>query len=959
MLPDIGVLRPWTDPTCVAIGRLPLHADVTRPETARLALDGAWDFRLAETPDDVDAAWVGEHPPADGWRALAVPGNWTMQISEDLPHYTNVQMPFPGPPPRLPERNPTGVYRRTVDVPADWDGRRLVLRLDGVETAHAVWLDGTFVGYGTDSRLPSEYDVTALLTPGRPAQLALAVVRYAAASYVEDQDNWWMAGPHRGIVLEALPTTALSDVVVVPDWDPSTGLGRADVAATVGFAGEPQEGWTVRVTLGGVDGGPGHPGADDLDAPVPTSLRPYEYRGHTAHVVWEDLDVQPWSAERPELHEVRVELLDPSGAVVDVVTTRTGFRRTEVRGSDFLVNGQRVWVHGVNRHDIHPDRGSAVTREDLRDDLLQMRRHNITAIRTSHYPNDSAFYELCDELGFYVVCEADIESHAWNWSLCDDPDYRATWVDRGARMVSRLRNHPSIVQWSLGNESGYGANHDALAGWIRRVDPSRPLHYEDAIRTLGWLEGHHATDVVCPMYATIDAIAAYGAQVASGEADRPLVLCEYSHAMGNSNGSLADYWETIWATPGLQGGFVWEWKDHGLRQTLPDGRTRLAYGGQFGDEPNDANFVADGLVSADLEPHPAMRELAWVHRPVAVEAAPGGDGLLVRNRQAFLGLEGLQGRWRLTVDGEAAGEGELSLDVPPLGEATAPYPVAVPEGTQVLLDVEWTTREDVWWAPAGHLVAWDQVVLRDGALSAPAVDGGRAPTPDEAGAPALHVWRAATDNDGFKVFRADEDDELQGGKALAHWKRWGLLDDGFTLPHQLTSEEVGSGVLHRLVADVPVEYDDLPRVGIVLEVDPRFSQVSWFGRGPHECYPDRQSSAVLGRHEGPVDDLPYLMPQEYGLRTDTTWVELRDPATGEALRFTTQGAPFHFSATRHTSRQLWAARSADELQPHDRLVVCLDAAHRGLGTASCGPDVLERYKVPTGRHELAVLVSRV
>ena len=374
--------------------------------------------------------------------------------------------------------------------------------------------------------------------------------------------------------------------------------------------------------------------------------RPYVFQGHRVTASWADLRVDAWSAESPTRYRVGVELVAPDGEFADSTSQLIGFRRVEVRDRQLLVNGQPIWIFGVNRHDQHPDRGKAVTVEDIRADLVAMRRHNITAIRTAHYPNDDVFFDLCDELGFYVVCEANIESHAYNRSLADDERYRATWLDRGARMVQRHRNHPSVILWSLGNESGYGANHDALAGWIRRNDPTRPLHYEDALAVEGWVDGgRRVTDVVCPMYPSIDAIREYGE---SGLGDRPLIMCEYSHAMGNSNGSLADYWDVITSTPGLQGGFLWEWKDHGLRQRTADGGTRLAYGGQFGESPHDGNFVADGLMSSDLDPHPAAREVMWVHRPVTVARVGGGyadrQPPVVRRARPVRGALGAGGR---------------------------------------------------------------------------------------------------------------------------------------------------------------------------------------------------------------------------------------------------------------------------------------------------------------------------
>jgi beta-galactosidase len=441
----------------------------------------------------------------------------------------------------------------------------VVLHIGGAESVHAVYLNDRFVGYGTDSRLPSEYDVTDHVVGG-PNHLAIVVVRYSAQSYVEDQDQWWMAGLHRSVYIEARSPDGIADVEADADWDVEAGRGSLTVRTTVGFTGAPRPGYVVRTWLETLTGR--RIGAVQA-APVPHDhAAPYVFQGHRVAASLPAARVQPWSAESPTLYRVQVELLRPDGSVVESTSQRVGFRRVEVRDGHLLVNGQPIWIFGVNRHDHHPDRGKAVTVDDMRADLVAMRSHNITAIRTAHYPNDHRFLDLCDELGFYVVAEANVESHAYNDSLNHDARYRDTWLERGARMVQRDRNHACIVMWSLGNESGYGPNHDALAGWIRRSDPTRPLHYEDAIRVEGWVDGgRHATDVVCPMYPSIDAIVAYGNDP---RADRPLIMCEYSHAMGNSNGSLADYWHAITTTPLLQGGFIWEWKDHTLRSHAPE-----------------------------------------------------------------------------------------------------------------------------------------------------------------------------------------------------------------------------------------------------------------------------------------------------------------------------------------------------------------------------------------------------
>ena len=506
MLPSIGDIRPWSDPHVVSVRRLdmrPPSASATSvdqlradaPSRWRRSLNGRWDFRLFDSPDAVPAAAVTRPVNARGWTKVSVPGNWTLQGVGDLPQYTNVRMPFGGPPPRLPERNPTGVHRRRMTIPAGWTGRQIVLHVGGAESVHAVFVNGTFVGYGTDSRLASEYDITSAVRPG-PNELAIVVARWSAHSYVEDQDQWWMAGLHREVYVEARAAVHLGALVCDAGLDGT--VGTLEVRATLTGLRPPESGWQVRFALETI-------GGRRIGSAVTARLRsrfdrPYVFTGHTASAQFRVDDVEPWSAESPTRHRVVAELIDPDGDVTEAHQQLIGFRSVEVRDRQLLVNGEPIWIFGVNRHDHHPERGKAVTLDDMRDDLLAMRRHNITAVRCAHYPNDPRFLDLCDEIGMYVVDEANIESHAYNTSLCNDPRYRSTWLSRGARMVERDRNHPSVIMWSLGNEAGYGANHDALAGWIRRTDPSRPLHYEGAVFHDGWVDGGSAaSDVVCPM----------------------------------------------------------------------------------------------------------------------------------------------------------------------------------------------------------------------------------------------------------------------------------------------------------------------------------------------------------------------------------------------------------------------------------------------------------------------------
>ncbi|MCY3648917.1 MAG: DUF4981 domain-containing protein [Acidimicrobiaceae bacterium] len=957
MLPVLGELRPWADPTVLQMNRLAMHVPLTG--FRRQQLDGVWSLELFDSPDDVPAdALTGIRPNAV---RAAVPGNWTMQdLSNahgeafvDKPHYTNVQMPFDGPPPRLPDRNPAGVYRRTVTVPTDWQDDRTVLHVGGAESVHAVYVNGRFAGYGTDSRLPSEYEIGRLLTQ-EANDLAIVVVRYSAHSYIEDQDQWWMAGLHRSVWIESRPRVHIGDIRVATDFDPATGAGTVAATAAVDFGVDPAPGWSMRFELHDPTGRPSGPA---VETPVRHQPDP-RGKGSETGARWDLTHAEAWSAETPRLYTLAAELVDPGGSVIQSETQRVGLRRVEVRDRQLLVNGQPIRVFGVNRHDHHPDTGKAVTVEDMRDDLRLMRLHNINAVRTSHYPNDDAFYALCDELGFYVVDEANIEGHAYEDSICDDAAYRDAFVDRGARIVQRDRNHPSVIVWSLGNETGYGANHDALAAWIREADPTRPLHYEPAINLRGWEEGGEtATDIVCPMYPQIDAIRSYGE---AGTGRRPLIMCEYSHAMGNSNGSLADYWDVIEATPGLQGGFLWEWKDQALRQRLPDGTVRLAYGGQFGDAPHDGNFVADGLVSADLEPHPAMREVAWVYRPVVVTG--DGRGLRIENRRAFTGLAELRAGWELLVDGEVADSGVLAVpEVAGHASATIPLPEAALDpdlDRDAHLTVRWETVHDTWFAPAGHVVSWDQVELAcAGNPARRDPDGSPA---DHLVSPTLNLWRAPTDNDGFKLMPELSERLGVGGQALRRWRQIGLHNRPADelVAHRVQVERDDHGTTYRHTVEVPEALADLPRIGVQFELPPRFRGLRWYGRGPHENYPDRNWSATMGVWHGPPDELPYLVPQEFGLRTGCRWFEIIDPEGGEAVRIDAlQPSTLSLSAIHYRASDLFEASTQSEVRRRDGLVVCLDAAHRGLGTASCGPGVLPEYRIASGRHEFAYRVS--
>ncbi|MBL8778227.1 MAG: DUF4981 domain-containing protein [Acidimicrobiales bacterium] len=988
--------RPWLDPELTAWQRLPMRPlavpcpdrataralDATDPATYAASpwwrsLDGTWRFRLHDRPEDVPVDAVDPATDDRDWDRLEVPGAWTMQ-GHGAPHYTNVIMPFRGAPPDVPGAaddapNPTGVHRTTVTVPRDWRGRRVVLRVGGAESFLAVWVDGRFVGFGTDSRLASEFDVTDHVRPGRRATIALVVVRWSAQSWVEDQDQWWHAGLQRSVALYSTAPSHLADLSLTPGLaaldpgvEPGVGTGTLDVAVGVDGPARTETGWTVAVgveTLGGralATTGPQAVTAWDDTSEAAAMVTAMFVRPGTVTARLEVPGITPWSAEAPERYRVVTELRDPQGEVVEVTALVTGFRSVEVRDRELLVNGRPVLLHGVNHHEHDPERGRAVPPTLSRADLVLMKRHNLNAVRTAHAPHDEHFAALCDELGLYVCDEADVESHAAQTSLCHDPRYTATIVERVTRMVRRDRHHPSVVLWSLGNEAGDGPAQAAAAGAVRALDPSRPLHYEGPFMHDLYAEAL-VSDVVCPMYTGIDEIVARAGW--EGDLRRPLILCEYSHAMGNSNGSLADYWDAIEATPGLQGGFIWEWLEHGIAlpgRTGPDGGPCWGYGGDFGDEPHDGNFICDGLVAADRTPHPAMAEVQWVGRPVDVALA--SRGVEVTSRRWFTSLADLRGAWELSVDGEVLQAGPLDVDDLAPGASTRVLvptrPPAGAAGREAHLTVTWTTRRRSSWAPAGHVVARQQVDLpaprRRARTAGTGAAAPKAAVPDLSFTPTL--FRALTDNDAIQVgwMRA-----LQSRLAP-----WTALADGLptSVAATVAFEPVGSvddpAGWWRLDAAITLdeEHADVPRMGVTATLPASFAQLDWYGDGPRESYPDRRAAAVVGRWRSSVAEqyVPYAFPQEHGHHTGLRWLAVTDPTARLGLLVVAdEPGALGWSVRHHDDAELFAATHVDELTPLDRprhTVLALDALQRGLGTASCGPDTLDRYRTRAGTH---------
>lgn len=923
-------------------------------DAPRLSLGGQWRFRLsprADLPEDLAA----EDFDGTAWGTIPVPSHWQLQ-GHGAPIYTNTRYPFPVDPPRLPDENPTGDYRRTFDVPADWPDARYVLRFEGVDSCAKVWLNGTELGVVAGSRLPAELDVTDVVRRDRPNVLAVRVHQWSSGTYLEDQDMWWLSGIFRDVTLLARPVGGIDDFTVTAGYDAASGRGTLRVDADV----------AARVTV------------PELGIDVAT--------GEDVAVE----GVEPWSAEQPRLYEGTL------ATAAERVPLRIGFRTVAIVDGVLTVNGARVLFRGVNRHEFHPDTGRTVDEDVMRRDIVMMKQHNINAVRTSHYPPHPRFLELCDEYGLWVIDECDFETHGFfpfKWqpisvNPTDDDRWRPALVQRMARMVERDKNRPSVIVWSLGNECGPGRNLGAMAEWARHRDPTRVLHYER-----DW--SCRYVDLYSRMYASPQEVDAIGRRAEDPLDDpeldarrraMPFILCEYAHAMGNGPGGLSEYQELFERYPRCQGGFVWEWMDHGLTARDPDGTAYFAYGGDFGEELHDGNFVADGLVFPDRSPSPALGELKKVVEPVRLRIE--ADHVVVQNLYTHVDTSHLDLTWTLEERGRPVADGLLgTVAVPPGSEGRLPLPALPGTDGESWLTVRAVLRTAASWAPAGHEVAWVQSPVTDPrARSASVASGPRAVGAPRArdgvvehgaavfdartgdllqlghlrlDAPRLDVWRAPIDND--RAFSWDPREpawrQLGLDRMQHRTESVRLLDDAVLVRTRVApaGSELALAVTYRWEAaqesvhlTVSVDAEGpwavaLPRLGLRTSLPADLGAVEWYGLGPDEAYADSRRAARIGLYRASVEQLqtPYVFPQENGNRMGVRTLWLRD-AEGRGLRVDADDE-LSFTARRWTTEDLDASRHTVDLRPGDRVWLNLDHAQNGLGSGSCGPGVLPPY----------------
>ncbi|ASK62226.1 beta-galactosidase subunit alpha [Virgibacillus phasianinus] len=954
-------------------------------------LNGVWKFHYAETPQEAPAEFYKDEFDVSGWDDMEVPDHWQLQ-GYDKPHYTNVNYPFPVDPPHVPTENPTASYQRDFHISDGWMKKLVYLRFEGVDNCFHVWVNGHEVGFSKGSRMAAEFNISSYLCSGKNT-LAVRVYKWSDSSYLEDQDMWWLSGIFRDVYLLSRPKAHIRDVFVRTDLDEDYQDATLNVDIDIENA---VEGLKVEYQL--------------LDAwREPVNDRFLDERFQIQIPV---KNPQKWSAENPYLYQLVISLKDQHDRVLETIAQKVGFRSVELKDGVVLINGVAIKFKGVNRHDSHPDYGRAIPLSHMKKDIELMKQGNINAVRSAHYPNDPRFYDLCDEYGLYVIDEADLETHGFETvgninRLSDDPAWEAAYLDRMERMVERDKNHPSIVMWSLGNESGNGVNHAAMAKWARAKDPTRLIHHEGDSRELFWGGKRQVdptvSDVHTTMYTSIAELEEVGQYT---ELTKAHLLCEYAHAMGNGPGALKEYWDTFYKYKRLQGGFVWEWADHGIRQHSADGQEYFAYGGDFGDQPNDYNFVIDGLVMPDRTPSPGYFEHKKVIEPVKVDAVDLDAGTVeVTNRYDFISLDHLTLSWNIEADGKVMQSDGLSLEGIEAGQTksfTVPFDLPKPlkGGTDYWLNLQFTLAAATSWAPVGHEVAWAQFMLAQGAEPSYEAGDMDSVTVEEAGSflyvqganfdlsfnkvlgnihswkcdglellqtgPTLQFWRAMIDND----HRSEKEWKNHG----IHWLQqrtdqvtWKLAKDNTSISIKVVQRiappmlawGIDSEITYTIDGNGDVLVDvsgkptgnaprTLPRIGMEMTVPNTLDQVSWYGRGPGESYADSKQANRFGIYKKSVDELltNYVYPQENGNRTDVNWVTF---ANGHGMGVIISGSnTFNFSAHHYSVADFDQAKHTHELVKKDEIYVHLDDQQHGLGTASCGPDVLPDYELITG-----------
>jgi beta-galactosidase len=876
------------------------------------SLNGEWAFHISQNPQERPFYFFKDDFDSEDWVTISVPSNWEMH-GHDYPIYTNVQYPHAKTPPEIQDHyNPVGSYKRHFTIPDTWEGKKVYLHFGAVSSAMYVWVNENMVGYSEDSKTPAEFDITQYLKSGENS-LSVEVYKWSDGSYLEDQDFWRLGGITRDVFLMAREQQHISDFRITSDLsdDLKDGVFALELSVENASVEMPV---MVEANL-----------YDDtkqvdsfIDAVVDSTVR------------WSSVleNIKPWSAETPHLYHLEINLKEESGEVLETIVQDVGFRKVEIKENKLLINGAYVNLKGVNLHEHHPVTGHVVDEQTMLEDIKLMKSHNINAVRTSHYPQPERFYELCNEYGLYVIDEANVESHGMGYgaeSLAKDSLWMLSHVYRTRNMFERDKNQPSVIIWSLGNEAGDGVNFDKTYDFLKSADSSRPVQYEQA-------HGGRNTDIYVPMYASIEHMEQY----ARKDGSKPLIQCEYAHAMGNSVGNLQDYWNAIEANPVMQGGFIWDWVDQGLLTTNEYGEEFYAYGGDFGPDtvPSDGNFCLNGLVDPDRKPQPALEEVKKVYQYIKFYPADLTKGAIqIRNDYSFLNTGIFNFDWEIKGDGEVLDSGRFeAVNLLP-GEQIRVNAVTdfdVNPGTEYFLNIHARLKKPMGLLPEGIALAKEQFKLpvfeekKEEALGIVALNVDKQNNDSSAviswkdfmvefdmsrgemsqlqyngkqmllKGPVPSFWRAPTDNDfgnglpqrshiwrnteKYKELTSAEIEDVQSGKKVIF--SWNYFDEN----HQLIgTSEVGYIVDSEGRIEVNHHFNmssdtlpEIPRMGMTLVMPREFDQMEWLGRGPQESYRDRKSAALVDVWAGSVAEQyqPYLRPQENGNKTDVRWVSI-------------------------------------------------------------------------------------
>jgi len=1016
LLPD------WENPWVIEINKLPPRATmVPYPDNDsamagedtpwKMSLNGNWKFHWAPTPKGMAEDFYLPGHDVSGWDDITVPSNMEIE-GYGTPIYTNVRYPFRKlapkvtlTPPRkfttFKERNPVGSYRTSFTVPEGWSGKRVVITFHGVESAFYLWLNGDEVGYSQGSRLPAEFDITDYLKDGENV-VAVRVFRFSDGSYVEDQDFWRLSGIFRDVDLEARSPVHIADfyarTILDENYDDAVLSITADIANLSGT----DEEVTLKASLYDAEG-----------EAVVKNMKTSVTAGADSETVLsleESVDSpEKWSAESPYLYTLVMELVDGEDEVIESVPWKVGFKKVEIKNAQLLVNGRPIYVKGVNRHEHDPDTGHYVSYESMLEDVLLMKRNNINAVRTSHYPTHPDWYSLCDEYGIYVVDEANVESHGYGSHVPQrvsvGPDFKSHYRDRMIRMIERDKNHASIIAFSIGNEAGIGPNPKSSRKWAKKHYPEFVVMYEQGASMY--------SDIVCPMYAKPQNLVQHWRRYGKGK--KPLVLVEYAHAMGNSLGNFQDYWDVFESHPSLQGGFIWDYVDQGIRETAENGEEYWAVGGDYGDHPNDANFCANGVVQPDRTPNPSFIEMKKAHQNIAVEPVDAVAGKVkVINKHAFIDLAKFKIKWELAEDGEVIQKGYLPSLKTPAGEweeLTIPYiePQLQPK-SEYHAKVVFMLDEKESWAGKGHVVAWEQFKVPFDVPAAPEKEPENMP-------PLAHSeegGRFVVTGKGFSVaigkstgsiesFISDGTELVAAPLSPNFWRPPTDNDRGNFMPvrqgtwknagpdrkiRSVTAEEVSSGQV-RIVAEqelaagnssytnIYTVYGDgsvkveakmdpsaglphLPRFGMQMQMPAEYNNVEWFGRGPHENYMDRKTSAALGIYKSTAMDMfhDYVEPQETGNRCDVRWVKITDDS-GKGL-LASGGPTIYMSVWPYTMQNIEEASHTYMLEKTDTVTVNLDHLQMGVGgDDSWGAPIHEEYQLPPKEYSYSFTIRAI